>query len=958
MAIAPLDQRLGSILPQTQDPAAAAPDIQLEPMPGADQPIEPPESTDQAGTPSMADGVQVAGPAGAIGDMLRATLKKAGTKAERNLVPDAARAAEGELPDATKAGRFKIIPEADQTLTDKVTDAVSARKAAGGNIGKPSPTQAELDAGVPVEPFNLSVYKTEDASAVIGGVADALGIKTKAVTFDEIKAKAAESGISENFMSRLIGSDGKMMANAVETYKALEVLESSANELDSLFKLVDSGNATDVDKLKLRQQIAFHGLIQKGVKGMQTETARALAVFRIPREGNAAAVRQVLDDFGGDAALQDMAKSYLTLETRAAKNAMVEKSMMTGVKDVWFTTYINGLLSSPVSHAKNIVGNSMMGLYQIPERMVAAFYSNTLPQGVRSWKALVPGSEKDKIEFDEALTMVQSLRNGIAEGLELASTAWKNNQPNDLMSKIELQRGNATPPISSAAMGVEPDKWLGKAIDFYGSAVTVPGRALMTEDEFFKGVMYRMELNTQITRRAKSVYRDAVENGVPEADALAKAEAEAVSLFQNPPGDLDEAATAFAQNGTFTSELPEGLKRVQQVFNHPALKVVVPFFKTPANIGLNVVERTPFAPLSSRWRDEMAKGGVYRDMALAKVTLGSAMLATFGAIAAEGTLTGRGPERKADKEALMRDGWQPYSIKVGDKYYSYSGMEPISAFLAIAADYAEYAQNEPDASNVEQVFLGATYGLYEYLKEQPYLQGIADVAKLIGTNQQGAVDGKKIVDGLAKQFGGFAIGGSPAGAYSSAVASIDRLLDPTNKDTRANPDLPMGVRGFVEAFNKYRSRLPYFSESVPESLNLWGEPVMRSRGNPLELVMPTKVSPQQFSEVDDALWRIGSPVGMPDRKVDGVEMTAVQYNRLLSIYGKETTAKTSILEVMQSPGFALLNLDDQQKTVQQVHSKYMDMAKMKLKAEFPDLSAKIGELDELRKANGLYYKPD
>ena len=68
-------------------------------------------------------------------------------------------------------------------------------------------------------------------------------------------------------------------------------------------RMVDSGLATDVDKLKLRQQIAFHGLIQRGVKGIQTETARSLAVFRIPRDGNAAVVRQVIDEYGGDAAL-------------------------------------------------------------------------------------------------------------------------------------------------------------------------------------------------------------------------------------------------------------------------------------------------------------------------------------------------------------------------------------------------------------------------------------------------------------------------------------------------------------------------------------------------------------------------------------------------------------------------------------------------------------------------------
>jgi hypothetical protein len=917
-------------------------------MPGAakvadlDMPL-----TGEPGTPTMSDGIQVAGP---IDAALRKLITKQATKSEKALVPEAARAAEGALPEPAKAGRFKLIPEADQTLTEEVGRAVSRRQTFGITEGKPG--------GSPDEPFNLSRYQTEDAAAIVGGVADALNIRTKAVTFDEIKAKAAESGISENFLTRLIGSDNKMMANAVETYKALEVLESSANELDRLFKLVNSGNATDVDKLVLRQQIAFHGLIQRGVKGIQTETARSLAVFRIPRDGNAAIVRQVIDEYGGDQALSDMAKSYLTLESRAAQNAMIEKSMMSGVKDVWFTTYINGLLSSPVSHAKNIVSNTMFGLYQIPERLVAALYSNVLPPNVRSWKALVPGSDADKIAYDEALTMVQSLRNGLVEGFDLASTAFKNNQPNDLMSKIEAQRGTTVPSISSGAFGIEQDKWLGKAIDYYGTAITMPGRMLMAEDEFFKGVLYRMELNTQITRRSKSVYRDALDAGMPEADALAKAEAEAVSLFQNPPRDLDEAAAIFAQKGTFTAELPPALKSLQQTFNHPALKVIVPFFKTPANIGLQVIERTPFAPLSSQWREEIAMGGVYRDMALAKVTLGSGILATFAAMSAEGSITGRGPARKADRDALIRDGWQPYSIKVGDQYYSYNGMEPISALLAIAADYAEYAKHETDASKIEEVFLGGTYGLYEYLKEQPYLQGVADVAKLIGTNQQGAVDGKKIVDGLVKQFGGFVIGGSPAGAYSSLLAGIERLSDPTNRDTRASPDLPMGVRGFVEAFNKYKSRLPYFNADLPESLNLWGVPTKSGTGAAYELVLPTKVTPQQFSEVDDLLMRMGSPVGMPERKIDGVEMDAFQYNRLLTIYGQELPSKQEILNIMQMPGFDLMSLDDQQKTVQRVHSKFMDAAKNMLKFEDTGLQVKIDELNELRKANGLYYKPN
>lgn len=971
MATAPLEQRLDTLLPDQA--AAPADSLPLEPMPFSAAPT-PEDAVTQPGEPNM-DGMQVAG----LGSILRKAVTKAEPSAGRRILSDVT--PPGELPQAGKVGRVTVIPEADQALTTSVKQATETRKAAGATKGKPSPTTAEAAAGVPVEPFNLSRYQTDDAAAVVGGVADALGIKTQRVTFNEIKAKADASGISESFLARLVSPDGGMLPSAVDTYKALQVLESSAVELDRLFKLVDGGLATDVDKLALRQQIAFHGLVQKGVKGIQTETARALAVMRMPRDGKSAGLRAVLDEFGGDKSLTDLARSYISLEGRAAKNALVEKSMMSGAKDVWMTTWINGLLSSPVTHAKNITSNSLFGLYQIPERLVAGLYSNYLPQklragelppGLRWFGDRVPGTAEERIALDEALTMTLSLRNAVAEGFELASKAWKSNSPQmDIASKVELQRQ----PMESMGetlqrmTGAKQDSFLGKALDFYGTAITLPGRALMTEDDFFKGVLYRMELNTQITRQSKKVYREAIDAGLPEQDAIARASAEAEAMLKNPPKDLDEAAMEFAKNGTFQADLPPALAQLQKVFNHPALKVIVPFFKTPANIGLNVVERTPFAPLSSRWRQDIAAGGIQRDMAMAKVSLGSLVFGTFALFAAEGNLTGRGPERKEERDALVRTGWQPYSMKVGDKYYSFQGMEPIGALMAIAADYAEYAKYEPDATKVEEVFMGATYGLYEYLKEQPYLQGIADVGKLVGFSESGKVDGEKIVNGLTKQFGGFMIGGSPGGAYNSSVAAIDRLLDPTKKDVKASPELPMGIRGFVEAFNNYRSRLPYFSESVPEALNLWGEPQKRSQGNPLELVLPTRVSPEQFSEVDDLLVEIGSPIGVPDRKTSftlggeggisaPVELGPEQYNRLLAIYGQETPAKTEILNTMKMPGFDLLSLDNKQKTVQKVHSKFMQFAKSQLMQEYPDIQEKIMETEDGRKAYGIYYKPN
>ena len=380
----------------------------------------------------------------------------------------------------------------------------------------------------------------------------------------------------------------------------------------------------------------------------------------------------------------------------------------------------------------------------------------------------------------------------------------------------------------------------------------------------------------------------------------------------------------------------------------------MPFFKTPANIGLEVLERTPFAPISARFRGEIAKGGVYRDMALAKVTLSTSLMAVFASYAAEGRITGSGPSRLSERQALERTGWRPYSIKVGDEWISYAGMEPVSALLAISADYAEYGMKTDEDDEIAEVFLGAALGLTEFLKEQPYLQGVSDIAKFLQAAE--GEQTKTLFNSIAAQYGSFVIGGSPAGAYGSMVATINRYFDPTIKDVKASPDLPLGVRGFLEGFNRYRSRNPAFNGSLPQSLTLWGDVRMGGQGKGYEMVLPTRVSPEQFSDVDDQLVRLGSPIGMPSRKMEGVELDANQYNQLITIYGKELNAKQAIADKINDPGMTALSLKGRQQQVQQTHSKLMDFAKQLLKERNPDLRQKIMEFEANQEAQGLYYK--
>jgi len=253
----PINERLNTIITEP------APVVETDP---ANPPLITKEDLDNAptltyepGMINMEEGVQVASLFGVASDVIRGALKKTPQKLERTIVPEAARQAPGELPVSKLIGDKTIIPAAQPELVEKVQSAVEARTLAGETTGLP-----------PSEAFNLSRYQTDDAAAVIGGVSDALGIKTVSVSFDQIKAKAGELGIDEKFIGRLIDANGQMMPNAVDTYRALQVLETSANELDGLFKKVAEGVATESEKLQLRQQISLHGMIQRGVKGIQT----------------------------------------------------------------------------------------------------------------------------------------------------------------------------------------------------------------------------------------------------------------------------------------------------------------------------------------------------------------------------------------------------------------------------------------------------------------------------------------------------------------------------------------------------------------------------------------------------------------------------------------------------------------------------------------------------------------
>jgi hypothetical protein len=937
-------------------------------LPGT-QPLPLDEALSDPAAPAD-EPIQVAGPI----DAAARWISQRAAKATRSLP----KMAQGE---AKNLGRVIVANEADPAVAAKAivdqtarTTQAAAKRAqpaiTGGTGGQPAITGAP-----PVEPLNLdkqgvwtSLNQVQDVDSLrawVQQVNEVEGItQPKTMTHAEVKAKAAQHGLDQVIERALAGD---MNRDVSEVYALLDGMTAGARKLDELATRVKADPLNSALAVEFQQALALQGVLQKTVKGVQVDIARSLGVFKIPREGkDTASIQAMIDQSGGLNDIAQLAERYLMLPTQAAKNKLTERTLTTNVKDLWFTTWINGLLSSPVTHARNVGGNAAFAAYQIPERVLAGLIGNTRH---------IFGAD-DFASLGDAWAYASAIPSGILDGAALAAKAYGENMPSDPIGKIELainQQGKLGEQFGASGA------W-GHALDYYGTFITLPGRALMAEDEFFKAVAYRSELTALVNRGKRTEYDRLVQNGIPDAQAKAQADAWGISALDNPTEEIDKAALQAARVATFTAPLEGGLGELQKVLQHPILKLYFPFVRTPANIMLETLKRTPAAFVSPSFWGAMKEGGAAMDSALAKASLGSSLVLGVGALSVGHRVTGSGPADRAKQEHLKNQGWQPFSIvydradvsqdeldtfneltggmvRVGpDKVYvSYAGIEPIASFLAMGASASETAMESDDMAESEKWIFAATMAGMDYLGKQPMLAGLSRLVSDLG---QGSKADKSffvsLLNNVSKTATGFAIGGSPAGAYSAVARAFERSIDPTISETMpADMDQPAPVKGFWQALNQYKAGMPGAAKGLPPKLNVWGEPMQRGFGDARDFVDPFFVSNGKLSEADAILIAIGQPIKRPNTKQQftvefngmagkgTVDLSAEQYNKLLT-YTNEVpfgsgNVKDAIVMLYKNPSFSRLTAEQQQTTIAGLYGDAMAVAKARLLEEDSEL---------------------
>ena len=377
---------------------------------------------------------------------------------------------------------------------------------------------------------------------------------------------------------------------------------------------------------------------------------------------------------------------------------------------------------------------------------------------------------------------------------------------------------------------------MGRALDYVGSVVEAPGRALTAEDEFFKTINYRAELWAQAFRQSM----DEIDKGVLPRENLKN---RMIEIIQDPPENIRLAAADHAAYNTFTNEPGEVVKQFIRLRESiPGAGYIMPFINTPANILKYTFERTPLAVVSGKFRADVAAGGVKRDMALTKVTLGSAVMGLTYDLALNGSFTGSGPQNPRERAALRRTGWQPYSVRIQtgeDKdgnptyaYTAYNRLDPLGYLVGIGADLAEWQLNTDQKADAQfnEMFAAAVFSVAQNIKDKSYFRGVSDLVEAMSNPD-------RFSETYLTRF---------AGSFVPAIINEGtKASDPHLKYTH-------------DTISKIKSRVPGLSEDIPNRVDLWGRDIkfQSGLGKLYDAVSPIYVSQSKESPIDKEILRL------------------------------------------------------------------------------------------------------
>jgi hypothetical protein len=697
-----------------------------------------------------------------------------------------------------------VARAAEADLTLRAPDEPRAPDARAGNL-----LLNKFDSTLDV----ATVLEAADAAA--GGFAEA---RRAPQSFAQTEALAEQLGMTAD---ELLKRPNGAAFNAEQSQAARNLLVASAEKVDAIAARIAQKGDPGEDLLnEFRDTVLRHVAIQEQVAGVVAEAGRALGILR-NRASSVNITADMLDAMmagKGPAGLQRAARNIVEAGKKSPRERAkaIEKAYKATGFDVFLEYWYNSILSGPWTHLFNVLSTGANVLNDLPVTATAAAIG-----GARRLTGAQWGVERDRVTGTEVYARGVGLLTGAVDGAKAFKHTMMTGGVSDNVDRLDTQVRRAIPGV-------------------LGTVIRTPSRLLSAEDEFFKATARRMQLNGIALRMAHA-------EGL-RGDAMT---ARAAELAKNPTEYLRAEADNFARYLTFQTEMGPGGRAILRVLDAwPASRIVIPFVRTPINLMKTTVEHSPFAPLLTEWRDDVKAGGARADVALAKMAVGMGYGVAIATAAGYGLVTGAAPADKAERDALLATGWQPFSLRIGDRYVDYRRMDPFASILGIAATLGQPQTPHGKPADLASAFVSGFLG---QLTDKTFLTGLSDF--VVAASDE---SGNKL-EAWAKRF---------AGSFVPALsAQTAQIIDPAARVTETLPDA-------------LRSRIPGMSQDLPARRDILGDP------------FPTfsPARPVETDPVAQAIVAAGARVGPPSKTVGGRKLTPQEYDDYQRVAGRNLRA--------------------------------------------------------------------
>jgi len=779
-------------------------------------------------------------------DSVISYITKDGEKVFTRLTPDELTALKDELKaipassanesqihlDANPKRVAEVAREVDRTTF--ISNHAQARKAFESVLkadALPSPTALTPDE-IAQLPKTEQRYIEETPEINPGGI-DELRDRTRGVVGDEAaKAKARELGFTEDQvlgfkLGRAFNEEEQLAirgitANVRETYESYRAALSTLDE--GTPEYLELAEQAGKEKVKLARLRAVE-------RGAAAEAGRSLRAFQLSMD-KITQEEQLFSKWLANKEVADELKEYAlkkleTIGDDADEVADLLRSMRQATAlemAVEFATAIK--LTAIPTFVVNTATSAAMLFNRFALRPIAAI--------IDSVDAKITGQRRERFLADiknEAIGQWMGWKMAPRNALKALS------DENFAQKAKQVKDFNPRGPAIKGRPG--KDTWFDKALDKTGKVIRMPFRLLGVQDTVLRQPAHWGEMYVAVGRLA-------IQKGLkPGTDEYARFMGESVS---NPSPDLIKQAHEAANETLFQDDLHPILAKLDSIRHDlPAVKFIVPFFHTLANLINRAIEFSPVAPVLPSVRKQLSLPGTRAD-ALAKMTLGT--VATLGLVqyALEDRITLAAPKNPVERDDFFASGKQAYSVQIGDKWYPYARFSPFAEWFTAAAAVGQSIKNEDEMGTAERMS-HVFFIMSANFLDKSFVAGMQDFF-------EATQDPTKAEKWLQNFVTGATI--------PSGVASVARATDPVFREVNSVKDA-------------YMAKLPWLSEKLDSKVDVFGKDLMRPGSGIVRFISPVVPSPVTVDMVREELKAIDKSISFPAQTAFGFEVTDEQY---------------------------------------------------------------------------------